>query len=529
MKWFYNLKTAVKLISAFLTIAALLVFVGFYGLSNMQKINDGLAATYNDRLVPITQLANAQVMYQQIRVNIRDMNFVAVTPEQKNTYELNIQQLKAEIESEMGSLENANVNEQTQDLLDQFGPAWQAYNEYLDAAMASAHAGDTEEYLRIAPDFRKAGDNAENILKDMITVNVTTAEQAYEEANAMFSKSQTITVIIIIGALLISIGFGYFISQIIARPLNRVVGLVNNVANGDLRETIHIDSKDEIGQLAGSINNMIQSLRNTVSGILASSENVAAAAQQISASTEEIASGSNSQASDAQTMSELFTELSTAINSVARNAEEAAELSNNTLGIAQDGGVVVRSSIDGMNQVSQQMAKLEDDSNKIGEIIEVIDDIAEQTNLLALNAAIEAARAGEKGRGFAVVADEVRKLAERSSEATKQITAIIKGMQQNTETTVKAVGEGVASTKMTGESFDRIISMINDSTSKVAEIAAASEQQAAQSSEVLVSIESISATTEESAASSEQTAATAQSLAGLAEELNTAVSSFRIK
>lgn len=221
--------------------------------------------------------------------------------------------------------------------------------------------------------------------------------------------------------------------------------------------------------------------------------------------------------------------MSDAINSVAQSAEHASELSDQTMRIAQDGGLVVTNSIQGMTVLNNQMSRLEEDSDRIGEIIAVIDDIAKQTNLLALNAAIEAARAGEQGRGFAVVANEVRKLAERSSEATKQVTNIIKEMQKNTHQSVNAVVEGVAFSQKNGEAFDHIISMVNDTAHKVTEIAAASEEQAAQSSEVLYSIESISAATEEMAASSSETATTANALAQLAEELNALVSIFKVK
>jgi methyl-accepting chemotaxis protein len=257
------------------------------------------------------------------------------------------------------------------------------------------------------------------------------------------------------------------------------------------------------------------------------SQSVAASSEQISASTQEIASTSTSQSSEASNISELFKELSLAINSVAASAEEAAELSNDTVKTAREGGHVVQTSLEGMQAVNTKMAKLEEDSRKIGDIIEVIDDIAEQTNLLALNAAIEAARAGEQGRGFAVVADEVRKLAERSGEATKEITTIIKVMQENTRQSVQAVSDSVAQSSKTGQAFDQIVEMVNNSSQKVNEIAAACEEEAAQAAEVMSSVESISASSEESAAASEETAATCQSLAHLAEELSRSAAAFK--
>ncbi|GAA0134407.1 methyl-accepting chemotaxis protein [Paenibacillus sp. YSY-4.3] len=530
MKWFYNLKTSVKLISSFIVLAIIVAFVGFYGLSNMDKLNRSVSDMYDIRLVPITNVMDSQITYQRLRNYVLNLH-LATAQQEKNENIAQIEEFKKEIDARITEYGKRTFNTvEHEDLFKKVQPSWLRFEEAVDQAVQISMTGSNEQFLDyLHGEYKVSRDEFNTNLENLILFNIKQAEQANVDTDVLYASSRMITIIIVIAAILLSIAFGYLISQVIARPLNRVVGLVQKVAHGDLTETGNIDTKDEVGQVAASINDMVLSLRGTVSSILDSAENVSAAAEQISASTEEIASSSTSQANDAQMMNELFRELSFAITSVARSAEEASELSNQTLTIAQNGGEVVRSSIIGMNQVNEQMALLEEDSNKIGEIIEVIDDIADQTNLLALNAAIEAARAGDQGRGFAVVADEVRKLAERSSEATKQITAIIKGMQQNTQHSVRAVEEGVKSTQQTGEAFEHIMAMVNDSAQKVAEIAAASEEQAAQSSDVLASIESISAATEESAASSEETASTAQSLAELAEELNHSVAIFKVK
>lgn len=530
VKWFYNLKTSVKLVSAFVVIALILAFVGWSGLNNLSTVNSALNEMYDDNLVPVANLSEAKAEYQKLQVFIRDMAYVAETDAENKLYQEELQASKTAIETSMDQYRKMDLTPEDLDIVNKFTSTWEAFKQLLDKAIAINLQNDKEAFEELLKgELSTVGDQAQQDLVELVNHNVKLADQTAEDSAALYAASRNTILIIIFIAFAISIGFGFYISQIIARPLRNTVELVGKVANGDLREMSRIDTKDEVGLLAASVNRMIESLRHTVDNIQSSAMSVSAAAEQISASTEEVASGSASQADAAQTMNELFKELSEAIGSVARNAEQASELSTRTSEIAREGSKVVRLSVEGMKQVNEQMTRLAQDSNQIGEIIEVIDDIAEQTNLLALNAAIEAARAGDQGRGFAVVADEVRKLAERSGEATKQITAIIKGMQENTKRSVNAVAEGVQSTQNTGTAFENIATMVNDSASKVGEIAAASEEQAAQSSEVLSSIESISAATEEAAASSQETASTAQSLANLAEQLNQAVAIFRTR
>ncbi|WP_276352353.1 methyl-accepting chemotaxis protein [Cohnella caldifontis] len=415
-------------------------------------------------------------------------------------------------------------------LIEQAKPQIDQINQYFESQIALAKSGKLEEARLKVGDgktlfdgFRATHDKIKSDIDKLVNDAWNRARSAKKIATDVLAA---ITVI----ALAATIVVAYLLIRSISNPVRAVTAALEQVAGGDLRsDELKVKNKDEIGSMVLALNRMRANLRGLIGVTTQSAHNVSTAAQQISASTEEIAGSSTSQASATQSMNQLFRELSDAIRSVAANAEQAAELSESSVQIAQNGGKAVRSSIEGMNGVSEQMNRLETDSHKIGEIIEVIDDIAEQTNLLALNAAIEAARAGDQGRGFAVVADEVRKLAERSGEATKQITSIIRGIQESTRQSVIAVADGVASTRETGTAFERIIERVNQASAKVSEIAAASEEQSAQAEEVLRSVEHVASASEQSAAAAEETAATSQSLAQLAEQLSDSVSNFKIR
>lgn len=516
-----------KLLGSFAIVLALLVAVGFTAITQMRSLNGSIKTVQNNWMPSINKLSEMRGNYLSLSGTLHSMRFLAPGEERAATEQAIAASIGA-FEAAMQDYKSLIVSDEERARYEAVEQASAKYFAQIPLIEQAVKAGDDAKLTELIAATKPLVQGGKAALNEWIAFNVDGSGQEVAHANDANARGMTIIFVLSIVAIIAGLALAVAISESIRRAVRSVLHVATKAADGDLREVAVARGKDEIGELAASFNGMMDNLRKLIGQTLQSAQSVAGASQEISATTEEIAKGSTDQAEAAQTISELVNEMTRAVNAVADNAESVASLSEETRRGAEDGGAAVQASIQGMERLSEQMHLLEQDSEKIGQIIEVIDEIAEQTNLLALNAAIEAARAGEQGRGFAVVADEVRKLAERSGEATKQIAAIIKGMQANTEHSVKAVEEASSLSARTGETFDRIVRMVGDTASQAAEIAAASEEQAAQSEEVLRAIETIAAASQESAAAAEETASSSQALAQLSEALNRNVSIFKV-
>jgi methyl-accepting chemotaxis protein len=385
---------------------------------------------------------------------------------------------------------------------------------------------------------REAMTQSSGIMQDNI-------REATETSKTTALQLGAAKVVIIIGLtlmLLLGSAAAFLITRQITKPLASCVPVFESVAQGDLRQRIAVQGKDEVGQVAGKFNQVIEQLSGIIHNLSENSHEVSSAASQIAASSEEMAAGMREQSAQTQQISAAVDEMASTTVEVARKAGDAASSARQSETRAEEGGQVVDSAVHEINAVANMVretavaiTELGKQGEQIGMIISVINDIADQTNLLALNAAIEAARAGEHGRGFAVVADEVRKLAERTSLATKEVASSINAIQQGTAGAVERMHAGtsqveraVEQARQAGTALTHIIADVQTMNGMIQSIAAASEEQSAASEQISRNLESITAVTAQSADGANQSATAATHLSQKSEQLQEIVSQFRV-
>jgi methyl-accepting chemotaxis protein len=546
MSWINDAKLSTKLITAFALCALITLAVGLLGSRGVSQLSGNLNRVFNNNLVSVLNTDQAKI---KAVGQTRDMYRLYVATQAglpqsvKDEFIASMNANQAASEKAFSTYRRMLLADDERAAGDQMEKDWPAYQAIVQRYVALMKAGDVENgRALLLGDLQKAYRGVMDELTIMTDSNNRQVNEGSVAATELASSAKTSLCIGIGLAFVAAILLGLFISRLISKPIAYAVSSAKSIAGGDLTQRIVSTGRDEAGQLLSALDDMQSSLKNTIQQIASASDQLASAAEELTAVTDNGSRGLVRQNDEIQQAATAVTEMTSAVEEVARNAVSTSEASRTTSEQASNGRDQARGAVVAINNATAEIAAsttmvkdLALQVRDIGKVLDVIRGIAEQTNLLALNAAIEAARAGEQGRGFAVVADEVRALAARTQASTGEIEGMISSVQSSADQAVGSMGKSQALVNdtqslahATGQALEQIAEAIAQINDRNLVIATASEEQAHVAREVdrnLVNIQDLSTQT---AAGAHQTNASTQALAGLAVSFNTLVARFRV-
>jgi methyl-accepting chemotaxis protein len=554
MKWFKNLKIAVKLVIAFLVVAIIAAVVGVLGLKDIIRINEGSNLLFSQNTLGIAYSGDSYGSFERLRYNALKLTVVKTEEEEAECIK-KVNDLCSSIDTLLDKYNNLDENNEDKASFEALHTAWEEYRGYMQKVIEYKNSGQDEEAVNIILiDSNELSNKIREELYNLMNQNAINADQRSQKNNDLASNAITTMLIVISFGVIISIVLGIYISRIIGKPINQMVKVADKLALGDVNVNIDYNSKDETGKLADSFTKMIDNIRgqafaaekiadgdltvemeirskddllgrklqqlvennnNILTDIAAAAEQVAAGSKQVSSSSVELSHGATEQASAVEELTASLEEISSQTEINARNANQANELAVNAKKTAVQGNNRMKEMLMAMEEINKASAD-------ISKVIKVIDDIAFQTNILALNAAVEAARAGQHGKGFAVVAEEVRNLAARSANAAKETTEMIEG-------SIKKAEGGTVIAKDTAIALSEIVNGVEKVATLVNDIAIASNEQAMGIAQINQGIMQVSQVVQTNSATSEESAAASEQLSSQAALLKDAVKKYKLK
>lgn len=511
----FNVTIRFRLIATMAVMGIMLVVGGLMGIWGVKNSNSIISELFANQMPSMQSLADSRVTYLRARVLLdraidhpelpnhaetlkRIDGYVVDANDDWNKY------LKLPMTEE-----EKPVVAEAKELLDKF------LKEGFLPTLAAVKAGNAEEAHKI--NAGAMGKLYEQYSQKIIKLESMQFAQAEAKLKASQDAFKIFTWVDIAGVLagLVAVSISaYFLLAAISHPLHFVLQQFEAIGNGDLSTQIKARSNDEMGQLLTGLENMRQNLVQTVTIVRQGSSSIAVSSEEIATGNMDLSARTENQAASLEETASSMEELTSTVQQNADNARQANTLALKASGVASKGGQVVGDVVHTMNSIK-------DSSKKIVDIIGVIDGIAFQTNILALNAAVEAARAGEQGRGFAVVASEVRSLAQRSASAAKEIKELINDSVSKVETGSRLVDDA-------GQTMDEIVVSIKGVADIMAEITAASAEQSDGIAQVNIAITKMDEAVQQNAALVEEAAAAAGSMQEQANNLNQAVSIFKL-
>ncbi len=546
MTWLRDAKLSSKLIAAFGLCALITLGVGLLGSRGVSQLSDSLKLVFSNNLVSVSKTAEAK---SKAIAQLKDLYaLIAAHAENdaqsvKDTIRQAMATNQADSEKAFAIYRKTPLADDERAAGDQMERDWPIYQAQIQKVLTVLDSGSVQGARALmSGEIQQAYRTVMDELTIMVESNNRQIGEGARDAEEQEQAAITVLYIGIALAFLAALALGLFISRLISRPIATAVASAQLIAKGDLTHTIGSAARDETGQLLTALGEMQEGLKATIHQIADASNQLASAAEELNAVTEDGSRGLLRQNDEIQQAATAVTEMTSAVEEVARNAISTSEASKTASSQATDGLAQARNAVDAVNNATVEIQSsttiVEDlavQVRDIGKVLDVIRGIAEQTNLLALNAAIEAARAGEQGRGFAVVADEVRALAARTQSSTGEIESMIGAVRSRADQAVAAMGKSqglVGDTqvlaKATGEALQSIATGIAQINDRNLVIASACEEQAHVAREVdrnLINIQDLSTQT---AAGAHQTSASTQDLSRLATSFNDLVSRFRL-
>jgi len=514
-----NLSIGARLGLAFAAMTTLIVFVGAAGLVALRSLQgevEEITEVNTRKLVLNYQMA------ESVHIEVRVMRTMILLDDavQRDIEYKKIVAARARYDNLRAALDAFVATAQIAPMraaIDDSAKAGRAINnEIIRLAQVDDDTGARDLLMR---EGIAAGAAWTKAINANIDYQLTGVELAAAQAKADAARGQWLIISGTVLAALLAAAAGLFIARSITRPLHYLRACTLRMAAGDLTERVErrrgFDGKDETSQLVAAVQTLHDSLCAMVCSVHANAAQVASAAGQIASGNLDLSQRTEQQAASLQQTATTMDELTTTVRGNGDNTVQAVELASGAGQVAARGGELMR-------QVVARMHDIDGSSNKIADIIGVIDGIAFQTNILALNAAVEAARAGEAGRGFAVVASEVRMLAQRSAAAAQEIKSLIGA-------SVQQVGSGTRLVEQAGQTMTEIVGAIDRVNRLMAEIETATREQTDGIAQVGIAVNQMDQATQQNAALVEQSAAAAEGLNQQAQALMDAVARFRLK
>ena len=544
MSFFLNLPISKKLLLAFSLMAIVVLALGLFAISQLALVNDASTIISQQHIPRLMAVARINVTASDFRRYQLRM-LVEQSPEEVQKAADRVQNYQVMINDELKSLLAAKLTPEHQAKVQEMNQLWSNYQSQHQQILAFKQRG---EQAAAAQQLNGESDKQFQALKaqiqDLIEFDHQDADAASAAGDQMFADARIYIWILIAVSLLIVVCAAWGLGNLIRTPLLRLMQQAEKVADGDLRSELDYERfhHDEIGTLARAFGRMQHNLRMLIEELSRAVEQVSSATEEVSAIASQSAHGQQRQQSEITYLATAMNEMSSTVNEVARSTTQAAGAAQQANQEAVAGGQVVQETLraiqavtNEVEHVTQVVHELEQDSSRIGVVLEVIRGIADQTNLLALNAAIEAARAGEQGRGFAVVADEVRTLAQRTQQSTQEINSIIATLQQRGHEAVQATMKGqemaeqcVSRAAQAGSSIEVIAAAVANISDMNTQIATATEEQNSVADDLNRNIISINNVSTELGEASVQTATACKDLSALAQHLSSLAHRFRI-